>query len=77
MYLTEQMNLVIRAMAWPRSMEYTSKALKDLQVELEERLEGIEMMVKQRDLMKIKEWVIRAIMARLGLADPSVGSLVV
>ncbi|KAK6524081.1 hypothetical protein TWF694_005744 [Orbilia ellipsospora] len=63
---TEQKAMIMAALARSKSMEYTLNALEDLQVKVEERLCEIECGLDDE-----KNWMFRAIMARLKVSDPT------
>ncbi|KAK6496867.1 hypothetical protein TWF481_001849 [Arthrobotrys musiformis] len=72
----EQKDLVMKIMGKSKSMEYTAMVLEDLRIEIEVKLEYIENQLVQRGFKEDKNWMIRAIMARLRLSDPFTRSLI-
>ncbi|KAK6344729.1 hypothetical protein TWF718_006687 [Orbilia javanica] len=71
----EQKNLIMKIMGRSRSMEYTAMVLEDLRIEIDVKLGYIEEQLSERGFKEDKNWMIRAIMARLRLPDPYVGTL--
>ncbi|KAF3931012.1 Dimethylallyltranstransferase [Dactylellina cionopaga] len=69
--LPEQKQLVMKTLARTKSMEYTKKVLEELQVEIRDILEKIEAGLAGED----RNWTVRAIMARLSVADPTMYAL--
>ncbi|KAF3934230.1 Dimethylallyltranstransferase [Dactylellina cionopaga] len=57
----EQKNLIMKIFTKTKSMEYTLNVLQELQVTIEKTLEGIEEGLPGKE----KNWIVRAIMARL------------
>ncbi|KAF3211109.1 hypothetical protein TWF191_010986 [Orbilia oligospora] len=75
-FLTEeQKDLIMKIMGRSNSMEYTAMALKEISMEVEVKLGYIEAQLAERGFQEDKNWIIRAIMARLRLPDPIMGSL--
>ncbi|KAK6514433.1 hypothetical protein TWF506_008826 [Arthrobotrys conoides] len=71
----EQKELIIRIMEQSKSMEYTFNVLEDLQAEIQKDLEDLESRIPQHQSGDNRNWMIRAIMARLRLADAKLVSL--
>ncbi|KAF3105329.1 hypothetical protein TWF569_001292 [Orbilia oligospora] len=71
----EQKELIMKIMEQSKSMEYTFSVLEDLQAEIQKSLEDLESKVPQCQNGDNRNWMIRAIMARLRLADVDLGSL--
>ncbi|KAK6530245.1 hypothetical protein TWF694_003609 [Orbilia ellipsospora] len=67
----EQKELVMRCITRAGSMDYTYNVLEELQDKITEELETIERSIKDGE----ENWIIRAIMARLRLADPNIRSM--
>ncbi|KAF3192924.1 hypothetical protein TWF225_011709 [Orbilia oligospora] len=75
-FLTEeQKDLIMKIMERSNSMEYTAMVLKEISMEVEVKLGYIEAQLAERGFKEDKNWMIRAIMARLKLPDPITGSL--
>ncbi|KAF3080866.1 hypothetical protein TWF706_002453 [Orbilia oligospora] len=75
-FLTEeQKDLIMKIMGRSNSMEYTAMVLKEISMEVEVKLGYIEAQLAERGFKEDKNWMIRAIMARLKLPDPITGSL--
>ncbi|KAK6500453.1 hypothetical protein TWF481_010796 [Arthrobotrys musiformis] len=71
----EQKELIMKCMKQSRSMEYTYKVLEELQSRIQKDLEDLEFSIPESRHGDNKNWMIRAIMARLRLGDAKVGSL--
>ncbi|KAF3922227.1 Dimethylallyltranstransferase [Dactylellina cionopaga] len=65
--LAEQKSVMMKTLAQAKSMEYTLGVLEELQAEVEKKMEEIETAIC---LGQKKNWILRAIMARLRIADP-------
>jgi hypothetical protein len=65
--LMEQKTLIMKMLARSKSLEYTLEVLNELQGRIEARLEELESGIEDQ-----KNWTIRAIMARLKVADPHI-----
>jgi geranylgeranyl pyrophosphate synthase len=63
--LAEQKTLIMKMLTRSRSLEYTLSVLNELQAVIERMLEKIESGITEE-----KNWMIRAIMARLRVSDP-------
>ncbi|KAK6520035.1 hypothetical protein TWF506_000326 [Arthrobotrys conoides] len=72
----EQKDLIMKIMRRSKSMEYTAMVLEELRLEIEVKLEYIEAQLVERGFKEDKNWMIRAIMARLRLPDPITKSLI-
>ncbi|KAK6544760.1 hypothetical protein TWF694_001443 [Orbilia ellipsospora] len=73
----EQKRLIMKGMAQSKSMEYTCKVLEGLEAEIQNALVDVESRVDESQKMNgyNKNWMLRAIMAKLRFAEVKVASL--